>query len=126
MYLSGVIVRLYRDQLRFTLLGAMVSVLLLLLGAVVSPGWIVLFPIAGTYLLFWLAFTPALRLRNFGRHGDFSYGTYLYGFPVQQVLAKYWGVMNPYAMFLAAAPLAMLFALASWKFVERPFLNRTS
>ena len=42
-------------------------------------------PVTMSYAFLWLAFK--LPLRHFDARGDFSYGTYIYAFPVQQGLA---------------------------------------
>jgi peptidoglycan/LPS O-acetylase OafA/YrhL len=62
---------------------------------------------------------PALRLRN-----DVSYGTYIYAFPIQQVLAcaglYRWGV----PLFAAIAiPLVLGVAALSWFGVEKPMMR---
>ncbi len=56
--------------------------------------------------------------------GDYSYGLYLYGFPIQQALASmgpevhHWW-LNP----LLAWPCALAVAIVSWKFIESPALS---
>jgi peptidoglycan/LPS O-acetylase OafA/YrhL len=52
--------------------------------------------------------------------GDVSYGAYIYGFPIQQVLAQYIGGLTPAGMLALSAPLSWLAGLASWHLVERP------
>jgi peptidoglycan/LPS O-acetylase OafA/YrhL len=72
----------------------------------------------------YVAFHPRIRLHNFGRFGDFSYGTYLYAWPIQQVLLfRCPGVFNPWTLFLAAAPVSVVAGVASWYAVERPLLK---
>ncbi len=51
---------------------------------------------------------------------DYSYGVYLYGFPVQQVVATWMPGANPYVMTLLAIPTAFVLAVASWQLVEKP------
>ncbi len=36
-------------------------------------------PIAGSYLLFYIAYNPGLEFSDFSKKGDYSYGIYLYG-----------------------------------------------
>ena len=82
-----------------------------------------MFPFAGTYLLFWFAFTPWVRLHRVGRFGDFSYGTYLYAFPVEQMVVKGFGhAVAPVHLFAIAAPITLVVAVGSWYGVERRFL----
>ena len=84
-----------------------------------------LLPAALTYLTFWLAYTPRVRLRDFGRYGDFSYGIYLYAFPIQQLLILHVPpARSPWVNALLAWPLAILAGAASWHLVEKPLLSR--
>jgi peptidoglycan/LPS O-acetylase OafA/YrhL len=78
-------------------------------------------PIA--YLLLWLgAVLPAQRI---GRRNDISYGVYIYGFIVEQLVSLYGG--NDYGQVVYIA-LAIAFtvplAAASWFLVERPAIGR--
>ena len=64
---------------------------------------------------------------NFGRHGDLSYGVYIIHFPVIQTLASF-GVFdaNPYGALVLAVAIVLAAAFASWHWVERPFLKKSS
>lgn len=65
---------------------------------------------------------PALPLRN-----DVSYGAYIYGWPVTQVLvfaALKWALpLNPWLLFVATMLITMPLAYLSWKFIEKPALG---
>jgi len=75
------------------------------------------------YGLFWLAYHPHLDLRHAARHGDFSYGVYLYAFVIQQMLVA--RTTLPFPVFVIASALLSLAAgIASWWLVERPCLGR--
>ena len=76
------------------------------------------------YLLLWLAARMPKVLRAVGAVNDYSYGTYLYGFLVQQLLARagahtlgYW----PYLGLAAAVTLAC--AVISWHVIEKPAMR---
>lgn len=60
------------------------------------------------------------------RFGDYSYGLYLWGFPMQQVVAHLAPRLTPAGNGLVAWPLAMLLAVLSWHLVERPALRLKS
>jgi peptidoglycan/LPS O-acetylase OafA/YrhL len=55
--------------------------------------------------------------------GDYSYGIYLYGFPVQQVVFALVPGYGPGLNFLLAAPLIVGMAAISWHGVEAPILR---
>lgn len=125
LYLAGIVFYLYRDRIRLNERGAVVALIALAAACRVPWGWTAVFPFAGTYLVFWLAFAPWLRLNEVGRFGDFSYGTYLYAFPMMQLLMMALGhPVAPIMLFACATPLALLAAVASWYAIERRFLRR--
>jgi len=58
------------------------------------------------------------------RMGDWSYGTYLYGFPVQQLLVFFGVPVLGLGMFvLSSTVLTLMLAAASWYLVEKPALR---
>lgn len=84
-----------------------------------------IFPAAMAYGVFYLAFSP-VRLPDAAKWGDFSYGTYLYAFPIQQILAaSYLSTLS----FVELLGLSMILSLGagvlSWHAVEKHFLPRT-
>ncbi len=75
-------------------------------------------------ILFWLA--RALPLANFERQvgGDYSYGLYVYGYPVQQILTHFSVHKAGYIVYLLASLVgAGIWAVGSWHLVERRFLQ---
>ena len=60
------------------------------------------------------------------RHrGDYSYGVYLYGFPIGQALVTIWPqfIVRGWWLLPAATFATFAFAIFSWHVVERPFLS---
>jgi len=56
--------------------------------------------------------------------GDYSYGIYLYGFPIQQTLSENWTLMRHwYLMFPVSLLLTLGFAMVSWHLIEKPLLK---
>ena len=85
----------------------------------------VLVPFVTVYAVLYFGFHPAVRLHHFARRGDFSYGTYLYAWPIQQTLVTYFqSRLTPWTLFAAAAPLSVLAGVASWYCVEQPLIRR--
>ena len=80
--------------------------------------------VAFPYVVIWIATLPVGWMNRFGRGGDFSYGMYLYAFPMQQALVAAGGAAWPYPVYLAAAfLLSLACAVASWHGIEHPALR---
>jgi peptidoglycan/LPS O-acetylase OafA/YrhL len=82
-----------------------------------ETGWLTI-PYA--VLTIGLARTPYVA--RTARFGDFSYGLYLYAFPVQQLVIDLWGVRGTAVNFLIVLAITSVFAVLSWHLVERPAL----
>ncbi len=126
-FLSGVLFYSYRDRIVLTwplLIGAALG---LLATGVAFPSMRALplaVPLLGGYLLFFAAYMPMGRLQHFAARGDFSYGLYLYAFPIQLILTRrVFRDLTPIALFLLAWAITGLFAVLSWRLIERPFMR---
>jgi peptidoglycan/LPS O-acetylase OafA/YrhL len=118
MYLAGVLFYLYKDSIRLNRWGAILSVFALAIGCMAPLGYTVFFPLFGTYLLMYLAFWDRLSLHRVMRFGDLSYGTYLYAFPIQQLLVQHLDLCNsPVRLLVLATPLVLAAAALSWLFI---------
>lgn len=125
-FLAGMFCYVMRDRIPFShglfAAAAAVEVLSVLLNITEITQ-----PVCLAYILFYLAFHPGIKLHRFGKYGDFSYGIYLYGWPVQQILTQHFGkFLNPWTLFLSAFLLAWGMAFLSWHLIERPFLRLKS
>ena len=73
------------------------------------------------YFVLWAAYAlPAMRWPG---SRDYSYGLFLYGFPVQQSLVATFPEITPLALLPTATACALVLAAASWHWVERPALQ---
>jgi peptidoglycan/LPS O-acetylase OafA/YrhL len=66
---------------------------------------------------------PAVVDRVMRRIGDISYGTYIYAFPVQQLIIHYHLGIGPGWLIAATVPITYACAFLSWRLVERPALR---
>lgn len=88
--------------------------------------FIPLWSVAIAYCTLWLGFANAPSLLAYNKLGDYSYGTYIYGWPVQQCLVQAIPDIQPLALISLALPIAFAFAVLSWRFVEKPGLRLRS
>jgi len=79
-------------------------------------------PVALPYILLYLG--KKLPLRKISKWGDYSYGIYIYAFPIQQTLV-FFGI-NSYGIvcyFALSVLITLLLAIMSWCFIEKPCLG---
>ena len=72
------------------------------------------------------AYLPGGPIRRYNAVGDYSYGLYIYAWPIQQALIFAWPGLPVGAHILLSATATLLVAAASWHAVEKPAmaLNR--
>lgn len=85
-----------------------------------GPVFVLVVPLAWTYLVLWVASARAVRLPAWFARSDYSYGTYLYGWPIQQLVIGELGVVSPPLVFAISLPVTLAAAAVSWYVVERP------
>lgn len=73
--------------------------------------------VVGTYLILRIGLTPMLLART-RAIPDLSYGTYLYGWPVQKLVLLALPGSGPLKLFCISGLLALACAALSWRFVE--------
>jgi peptidoglycan/LPS O-acetylase OafA/YrhL len=79
-------------------------------------------PLAMSYAFLWLAF--ALPFGRFDKKGDFSYGTYIYAFPVQQGMALIGLHEKGFGFyFVSSLLLTLILAFLSYRLIEAPCLR---
>jgi peptidoglycan/LPS O-acetylase OafA/YrhL len=91
-----------------------------------GTGYVNFYPVVALitypYILLWLA--VRLPITRWAKYGDFSYGMYLYAFPIQRILALLGVNALGVWIYIAAALVATtLFAILSYRLVESKFRN---
>lgn len=85
-----------------------------------TPYFFECFVLAWTYLIFYLGFATHPVIDRYNHLGDYSYGVYIYAFPIQEILAHLFKGIGPLSMMLLALPLVLLAAIFSWHVIEKP------
>jgi peptidoglycan/LPS O-acetylase OafA/YrhL len=97
------------------------------------PVWYLLgsSPLAETFLnlalasiLFWLAFSKFGGLPTFSRMPDWSYGIYIWHYPIFQILWATAVARSELLLVAFGVPLTLLVAALSWHLIEQPSLTR--
>jgi peptidoglycan/LPS O-acetylase OafA/YrhL len=75
------------------------------------------------YILFYVAYIPSGYIRKYNQIGDYSYGIYIYAYPVQQSVGALIPRISVLSMFLISAVVTLLLAALSWHLLERRALK---
>jgi peptidoglycan/LPS O-acetylase OafA/YrhL len=81
------------------------------------------FAVLGAYLVVFFGERQNPGSKLAGKIGDCSYGLYLYGWPVEQLLRQLTGTTDPMFLFVTALALTWTLAFLSCHFIERPAMK---
>ncbi|MET3373583.1 peptidoglycan/LPS O-acetylase OafA/YrhL [Variovorax boronicumulans] len=129
MFFSGAAYWSYRRHIRIR--GDWTLIMVAMMGAAMclSPhAFELVYRLCFPYLLFFLAFIPgralnnssSVSIRNYNRVGDYSYGMYVYAFPIQQIVTALMPGIGTWALTGVAGALTLLLSIVSWHMVEKP------
>lgn len=123
LYLAGSSFYLFRDRIPYNMNG-----LILAAGGLVSCLFfeeLAVLGVAtfGAYLLFFTAFKPSRVLDQLQPKTDVSYGVYLYGWPVQQVMLNCLPAHPPLLSAALTLLICVFLGLMSWTWIEKPAIQ---
>jgi peptidoglycan/LPS O-acetylase OafA/YrhL len=121
LFVLGSLACVWRDAVPVSLTGAAIAIALV----VWNPGGFArgaLFAPLLAYVVLVAAYHPLLQWPLFNRAGDYSYGLYVYSFPLQQTLMQRFPGLEPAGLFALSLPLGIAVAAVSWHAIEKPAL----
>ena len=121
IFAAGAALYVWRDTIRLSGLALAALVIATALLHATFTYNLLLFS-AEAYGMIWLALAPYLTHPRLAIPNDLSYGTYLYGWPVQQSLVALFPMVAAATLLLPAIALTLMVAALSWFLVEKPAL----
>lgn len=120
-FLAGSIIYLYKDKIVYKKSVFFILLVILLLTARFGYFKYSLLICLPYVTMFIGMIKPFVDLRKIG---DFSYGAYIYAFPIQQLLVYYLGNKLSFIPFLLLSTFCILcVSVISWYFIEKPALS---
>jgi peptidoglycan/LPS O-acetylase OafA/YrhL len=117
----GSLAYVWRDAIPVSLAAAALVVLLVALNLFGYARGALFAPLLA-YVVLVAAYHPRLQWPAVNRAGDYSYGLYVYSFPLQQTLMQRFPGLEPGSLFALSLPLGIAVAALSWHALERPAL----
>ena len=123
MFFIGVAFYLWRDNISMSLKLFIVFFTILSISTINKGSFFVAYSILLPYLIFYVAYVPGGWIRNYNKFGDYSYGIYIYAFPVQQSVAAI--IPNVSLIHMVSISFAVTFVLSflSWHLIEKRALK---
>jgi peptidoglycan/LPS O-acetylase OafA/YrhL len=89
-----------------------------------TPANQIFFILCFPYMVLYLSIKPMALLKDTAKYGDFSYGMYIYAFPVSQFIRSIWPTDYglPYFV-LSCFSVTLLLAILSWHLIEKYALS---
>ncbi|MFT3761085.1 MAG: acyltransferase [Pseudoxanthomonas sp.] len=120
-FMAGALVWKHRDEVLLSHWGIIASIALCMLFHGTEKFHIAFF-FALVYTTFYAGFARLPGWLHISKR-DLSYGVYLYGWPVQQVLVQLFPGPNALFNTFASSAIVLVLAAMSWHFVEKPALS---
>lgn len=122
MFFSGIMMHKYEKIIELNTRNGLFSFCLFIVSSLLLPMATPLFAaIFLAYAIFALGKHGAMSW--IARYGDFSYGLYIYAFPIQQMIASITHTLSMPKMFILSFLLTLIASALSWHFVESKALK---
>lgn len=116
---------MWQDRLPLSLIGvALLAVLAAALSFVGGPAYYAALALAISYATFWVGYVPGGIIRAYNRIGDYSYGIYIYAFPLQGLAVWLFGPQTPLENILYSLPPTLVLSYLSWHLIEGPAMTQ--
>jgi peptidoglycan/LPS O-acetylase OafA/YrhL len=122
-FFVGAAIYLNREKIIMSTKLHWILILTLLCATITTSSFYIAYYLTLPYLVFYLAYVPSGKIRSFNKLGDYSYGIYIYAFPVQQTVAATFKGISVFPMLFISFFITLGFAVLSWQLIEKNCLK---
>jgi peptidoglycan/LPS O-acetylase OafA/YrhL len=119
MFFYGAALYLWRDRIPLGAAPLLAILAAFAIAALDRSAFFIAYLILLGPLIMHLAYLPGGAIRAVNGWGDFSYGVYIYAFPIQQTLAFLFPAISLVAMIVSTCCLSLLAGALSWRLLEK-------
>lgn len=123
VFFAGIAFQIFKDKIKLTNIGMFIAASLFIAFHYSSFKTVHILPfsLCVAYLVIGFAFLPVKFLHAYNKVGDFSYGLYIYGWPVSHLLQKTF--TDPFFITINTIIITTIIAMLSWHLVEKRMLS---
>ncbi len=123
LFFTGTAFYIWRDNIYLSSRVFLLLVIALSISIFEKELFFVIYSISIAYLIFYIAYVPAGIIRNFNKTGDYSYGIYIYAYPVQQSIAALIPDVSIPIMIALSFFFTFILSFISWHLIEKKALK---
>jgi peptidoglycan/LPS O-acetylase OafA/YrhL len=123
MFFVGVAYYKFRDKIVLSHRFFFLLATILLVSTLNKEIFYVIYTCLLPYAVFYLAYIPKGGLRKFNTLGDYSYGIYIYAFPIQQSLVATMPNLSIFSMVIYSGMITLIMSYLSWHYIESKALK---
>lgn len=123
MFFMGSSFFYFKNRIPLSHKAGILFIVLLLISTLNKSTFATCYTLVITYIVFYLAYLPKGRIRDFNKLGDYSYGIYIYAFPVQQSIAYLIEDISIIGMIISSFIVTLTLAIVSWNIIEERCLR---
>lgn len=123
MFFIGVAFYQYREKIVLSNKIFYTLIALLILSSIDNQLFFVIYNCTLAYIVFYLAYVPKGTIRKFNTYGDYSYGIYIYAFPVQQAVLAVNPKLSLLTFIIISLVITFILACFSWHLIENKALK---
>lgn len=122
-FTSGIVLYLYKGSIKIPRRYSTLLLLVILITIIAGKFELTSYFVLPLFIIF-IAFEKIDFAKKLTSYGDFSYGVYLFGFPIQQTVSFFSNnSLSFFEHLLISLALTLALAVLSWNFIEKPFLR---
>lgn len=126
MFSAGMLLQVYKESIKLQWKFFFITVFAMLLASTNEDFFRPVYGLLAPYLFVCIAYLPGGFLRSYNRAGDYSFGLYIYAFPIQQILVQLRPSDPPIINAINSLLLTLVPAFLSWHFVESRCIQHSS
>jgi peptidoglycan/LPS O-acetylase OafA/YrhL len=123
MFFIGATFFVWREKIRLSSKWIFLGIPLLFATAINKDVFFVVYCLVLPFLVFYMAYLPSWKIRKFNEFGDYSYGMYIYAFPVQQSVVTLVPNVSVTTVIIVSFGVTLLLSMLSWHLIEKRFLR---
>jgi peptidoglycan/LPS O-acetylase OafA/YrhL len=120
MFFTGAAFYILKERITLSRTYFWLAVAALLLSGVTNKhALFVVYELTLAYILFYIVYVPSGWIRKYNQLGDYSYGIYIYAFPVQQSVVALTPGISIFSLLCISTVATLVLAVLSWHLLER-------